>query len=308
MKKTGCFLVVLMLGVFLSGCVSGGDGAKTSQPKSKPDEEAAVTQLVEEFGTRLQKVSLLGPAEVVSGEMDENYGDLVSPALLEQWKNDPLNAPGRLTSSPWPDRIESDSVSKISEDAYEVKGKIVEMTSSGVSGERPVTITVRRGGDGWRIDGVAMSQDTAADGGDASASQDGAVVYENADYGFRVSLPQSWEGYTVLSEQWEGDAPDGAKGEKATQTGPLLSIRHPAWTPQEPRQDIPVLVFTLSQWDSLQREEFHIGAAPILPKELGENESYVFALPARYNYGFFTGYEEVERLLEDGCFQAIEKK
>lgn len=306
MKKTGCFLVVLMLSVFLSACVSGADGAKP-QPESKPDEEAEITRLVEEFGARLQKVSLLGPAEIVSGEMDENYSDLVSPALLEQWKADPFNAPGRLTSSPWPDRIEVDSVSKVSEDAYEVKGKIMDMTSGGVSGERPVTVTVKRGGDGWRIDGVAISDDTAA-GGETSASQDGTVVCENADYGFRVSLPQSWEGYTVLSEQWEGVPSDDAKGKKAAETGPLLSIRHPAWTPQEPRQDIPILVFTLSQWESLQREEFHVGAAPILPKELGENDRYVFALPARYNYGFFTGYEEVERILKDGCFQAVKQK
>ena len=39
-------------------------------------------------------------------------------------------------------------------------------------------------------------------------------------------------------------------------------------------------------------------AAPINPGELGRNVKYVFALPARYNYAFPTGYQEVEKILE----------
>jgi len=62
--------------------------------------------------------------------------------------------------------------------------------------------------------------------------------------------------------------------------GPRLSIRHPQWTQAQPRQDIPILLFTLDQWNSLQKEEFSIGAAPMGPKELGRNSKYVFALPA----------------------------
>jgi len=44
------------------------------------------------------------------------------------------------------------------------------------------------------------------------------------------------------------------------------------------------MVFTLSQWDSLQKYKFHIGAAPIGPSELGRNTKYIFELPARYNF------------------------
>jgi len=40
-------------------------------------------------------------------------------------------------------------------------------------------------------------------------------------------------------------------------------------------------------------------AAPMGPKELARNTKCVFALPARYNYAFPAGYEEVEEILEN---------
>lgn len=58
------------------------------------------------------------------------------------------------------------------------------------------------------------------------------------------------------------------------------------------------MVFTPAQWNSLQGDEFHIGAAPMNPSELGRSSQYVLALPARYNYAFPTGYEEVEQILK----------
>ena len=61
----------------------------------------------------------------------------------------------------------------------------------------------------------------------------------------------------------------------------MISIRHPQWTAENPRQDIPIMIFTIEQWNSLQQEKFHIGAAPIGPTELNRNEKYVFAIPAR---------------------------
>jgi hypothetical protein len=48
----------------------------------------------------------------------------------------------------------------------------------------------------------------------------------------------------------------------------------------------------------MQSGEWHIGAAPISPLELGHNSRYVFALPARYNYAFPEGWEEVEQILQ----------
>jgi len=65
------------------------------------------------------------------------------------------------------------------------------------------------------------------------------------------------------------------------------------------------MIFSLNQWSSLQLEQFHIGAAPFGPQELGRNGNYVFALPARYNYAFPTGFEEVEQILENNPLQAF---
>lgn len=132
-----------------------------------------------------------------------------------------------------------------------------------------------------------------------TASQQAAepIIYENTEYGFSFSLPESWKGYKIVSDKWEGLAIGGSQGEEIVETGPMLSIRHPEWTAENPRQDIPIIIFTIGQWNSLQQEKFHIGAAPIGPSELGRSREYVFALPARYNYAFPTGYEEVENIL-----------
>lgn len=121
------------------------------------------------------------------------------------------------------------------------------------------------------------------------------VVYRNTQFGFTFTLPASWSGYSIVTSSWVGN--DVTTGQVVA-TGPIISIRHPLWTPQNPRQDIPIMVFTLNQWNMLQQGKFHIGAAPIGPTELGRNSNYVFALPARYNYAFPTGYEEVERILQ----------
>ncbi len=130
-----------------------------------------------------------------------------------------------------------------------------------------------------------------------------SVKYKNNQYGFSFALPKSWKGYSIVTEKWEGYAPgseetQGTQEDGPSETGPLILIRHPQWTQETQRQDIPIMVVTSSQWDALQRGEFHIGAAPIGPSELGRNAKYVFALPARYNYAFPPGFEEVEEILK----------
>ena len=134
----------------------------------------------------------------------------------------------------------------------------------------------------------------------------GTIVYKNTQYGFTFTLPSSWKGYTILTDQWEGLSLEEGHQEEVAETGPIIIIRHPQWTSENPRQDIPVMVFTTDQWTSLQQEKFHIGAAPIGPSELGRNSSYVFALPARYNFAFPTGYEEVEDILKSHPLKPID--
>ncbi|MGI6317606.1 MAG: stalk domain-containing protein [Dethiobacteria bacterium] len=138
--------------------------------------------------------------------------------------------------------------------------------------------------------------------------QDNSIVYRNTRYGFSFSLPKSWEGYTIVTDQWEGISLERAKSGRVVERGPILSIRHPKWTSKNPRQDIPIMIFTLEQWKSLQQGKFSVGAAPVGPTELDRNSKYVFALPARYNYAFPTGYEEVERILEGNPLVPFENK
>ncbi len=134
-----------------------------------------------------------------------------------------------------------------------------------------------------------------------------SIVYENTEYGFRFSLPDSWKDYTIVTDTWKGLATGNSQGEKVVETGPMISIRNPEWTPEKAQQDIPIMIFTLKQWDSMNKEDaFHIGAAPIGPSELARNSKYIFALPARYNFAFPDGYEEVETILKGNPLKPIE--
>lgn len=132
------------------------------------------------------------------------------------------------------------------------------------------------------------------------------VQYKNSQYNFSINLPTSWKGYTVIEDQWEGDSLD-ANGhvQVSTVSGPLISIRHPDWEYKSPRQDIPIMVFTIKQWNDMQADKFHVGAAPINPSELGRNAKYVFALPARYNFSYLTGFEEVDQIVHGDNFKAF---
>lgn len=142
----------------------------------------------------------------------------------------------------------------------------------------------------------------------SSSTDSNSIVYTNSQYGFQYSLPERWKGYSIINSKWEGLAMDGESSEKVVETGPLISIRDSQWTAKTPRQDIPIMVFTFSQWNSLQQGVFHIGTAPIGPIELGQNDTYVFALPARYNYSFPPGYEEVDKIIESKPLKALELK
>ncbi len=121
------------------------------------------------------------------------------------------------------------------------------------------------------------------------------LVYKN-DYGFNFNLPISWKGYSIIADKWNGQTLDTQK--PLVLEGPKILIRHPLWTKEIPRQDIPIMIFTLAQWSLIQQEKLSVGAAPIGPSELGRNTNYVFALPARYNFAYQVGFEEVQKIIE----------
>ncbi|MGE5540902.1 MAG: hypothetical protein ACM3TU_01305 [Bacillota bacterium] len=112
-----------------------------------------VRTTVSGFGDELRQVSLLAPAADVAKAMDSHYSYYVHPDLLAKWKADPIHAPGRLTSSPWPDFIEITSATKNPDGSYTVDGMIAERTSSDVhpSNFIRVRFIVTKGPDGWQI-------------------------------------------------------------------------------------------------------------------------------------------------------------
>ena len=144
-------VVILMAIVILSACAG-----------SKPalDEEARIQAVVEEFGQKLKLVSLLSPS--AAEDLKTQYSNFVSTPLLQQWMGTPEKAPGRMVSSPWPDRIEISSIRKTMTGEYSVTGNIVEITSAEVSSggftdKIPIQITVKNSGGSWLI--VAYSQE-----------------------------------------------------------------------------------------------------------------------------------------------------
>jgi hypothetical protein len=125
------------------------------------------------------------------------------------------------------------------------------------------------------------------------------VLFNFSDVGFTMKLPDSWRGYRVDSSTWEGLKNEPGSGDVVVESGPMITICHPDATPENPRQNIPIMVMTILQWEAMMAQEWHIGAAPVAPIELGRNSEYVFALPARYNYAFLPGWEEVEEIIRN---------
>lgn len=129
-----------------------------------------------------------------------------------------------------------------------------------------------------------------------------SFLYKNTQYGFTFALPESWKGYSVLTQisgGWSWQATDINNSQKVVAQGPAIVIRNPEWTSQKPYQDIPILIFTLQQWNDIQDNKIMFStAAPILPGELGRNAKYVFALPARYNFAEVEGIQEVDGIIQ----------
>ena len=132
------------------------------------------------------------------------------------------------------------------------------------------------------------------------------IIYKNAQYDFCFTLPASWRGYTVLTDQWKGQWVGDASSPNAGKSfdGPSISIRHPKWTADAPREDIPVMIFTPVQWALVASGDVGVSAAPIGPSELGRNEKYVFALPPRYDFDEKEGVDEVRDLMNDHPLRA----
>ena len=119
-----------------------------------------------------------------------------------------------------------------------------------------------------------------------------SITYKNTDYGFNFSLPTNWQGYSIIKEEWQGNI----LTDKAKQSGPKIIIRNPKWTESVHYEDLPILVFTIAQWNSYLKEDFAVSAAPILASELARNNVYVFALPPRWDFDYSLDFAEAQNI------------
>jgi hypothetical protein len=125
------------------------------------------------------------------------------------------------------------------------------------------------------------------------------VVYKNDTFGFSIELSADWKGYTV--NQIKEDIYD-LTGRTTTNNGvvdsfQIIELHHPSETPDNPREVMPIMILTQAQWGHIFNEEWSVGAAPVPPTLLGQNSQWIIALPARYNYDFEPGWEEVDQLI-----------
>lgn len=152
---------LLLALVLLAACADGepppqSRDAAAPPPVADVPGERAVREVVERFGRRLARVSLLAPDSVAARAVREAYGGLVTAELLDAWTADPSRAPGREVSSPWPERIDVRAVRRLEPGRFRVEGEVVHVTSAeraegGAAAREPVVLTVRETGDGWRV-------------------------------------------------------------------------------------------------------------------------------------------------------------
>lgn len=152
----GMIIVVVVLALAITMIVNPIDSNK-----KLAEEKAQIAEMVTLFGSKLALVSLTNPKAVILQEMQTHYSDFVSSQLIEQWAEEPDQAPGRLTSSPWPDRIETINVEWIQDGSFAVNGTIVEVIAEAIDNNitaatRSIQLRVEKIDGHWYITQVTL--------------------------------------------------------------------------------------------------------------------------------------------------------
>ncbi|NLN28447.1 MAG: hypothetical protein GX161_09530 [Firmicutes bacterium] len=156
------FLIVLTL-VVATALSARAEGRVCASEPDLAAAKKAVAAVAREFGSRLKLVSLLAPEDVLRRDIEEHFVDLVTPELLNKWLDDPTAAPGRLTSSPWPECIAVDEVKLDGTTRAWIRGHIVWVTSvelaeGGAYAHQAVCMELVRDEHGaWRIHKVCIA-------------------------------------------------------------------------------------------------------------------------------------------------------
>lgn len=161
MRHSSPVMTALCSVILLAGCEPRSeDSSDTTAASDSADfasQQRAAEEIIARFGSRMKMVSLLAPDSAVAAAVREAYGELVTRELLSTWMEQPTLAPGRRVSSPWPARIEVETVRQLADNLIEVTGDVVYVTSversqEGSDATEPVRLRVTRRPDGsWRI-------------------------------------------------------------------------------------------------------------------------------------------------------------
>ncbi|MEK9160482.1 MAG: hypothetical protein AAB440_00390 [Patescibacteria group bacterium] len=151
----------LLFSIAYYGHFYGADGTPLTDDSMPPE------VVVEAFGNRLKDVSLLALPVLTAAAMDTYYAPYVASETLDTWKQNPESAPGRLTPSPWPERIDVGTTTR-EENTAQVEGVIVEYTSEiaaygGQAIGYPVVVTLERRAEGWKITSFELRTVTMSD-------------------------------------------------------------------------------------------------------------------------------------------------
>jgi hypothetical protein len=107
-------------------------------PQSLTNGQFGVAAITNAFGANLKMVSLTAEPGLIASSMDSYYKPYVTPQLLAKWKANPTIAPGKRTSSPYPEKIEITSVTQLSKKQYEVVGTVAEVVTGSNGALTPV--------------------------------------------------------------------------------------------------------------------------------------------------------------------------
>ena len=152
----------IVIGIVLLLVISVGEYFLLKPSTTTPPNPAdinAIYQVVGEFGARLKDVVITTSDQNVITAVDFNLKQLITDRPYQVFVQDKIRIPGRYVSSPWPERIEINSIQMLDSGSYTVNGSQVVMTDdtvahSGNAGETPITLTLRKVNGIWLVDDV----------------------------------------------------------------------------------------------------------------------------------------------------------
>jgi hypothetical protein len=146
----GIFPAFVFFGI--AGCSDAKTRAEQTGASPSPQCGSDARQVVEQLGKRMRMVSLLAPDSIVTRELRDSYGALVTPALLSLWQKSKATVPGRQVSNPWPNRIEINALTPGSD--CQVEGDVVYVTTEDTTVEverRKFVLQMKEDASGWRV-------------------------------------------------------------------------------------------------------------------------------------------------------------